>query len=245
MARRSFIVPATVHANTHALTAWTARTGGSQITDLLDASGAATATLVGTGADPLLFSGPADGTGALWLQLGELASAPRRKVTADDYPLADINAASSASVGTDFWFGYSDNLTAPGLFTFSGPVTDGDPFVTLSVDGQTVTFNESCVAVLSFEPGYDPDADATGSCVLYLAGTILSEPYLAADNEQMTTRIAASAVVDLLSGPIWTTPPMKITAGDTLQVGHAVNFGSGLITAHCYLGIVKLGSLPN
>lgn len=98
MARRSFIVPAVIHGHSHGITAWTARTGGTQVTDLLDSGGAATSTLTGSGYDPLTFSGPADGSGALWLQLSDAAGV-RRKITADDFPLADVTAVSVKSYG--------------------------------------------------------------------------------------------------------------------------------------------------
>lgn len=53
-------------------TVWTARTGGTQITDLLDANGAAVTT-VSALASPegmVLFSGPDDGTSVVWVDFG-------------------------------------------------------------------------------------------------------------------------------------------------------------------------------
>lgn len=65
-------------------TVWTARTGGTQITDLLDANGAPVTT-VSALASPegmVLFSGPDDGTSVVWVDFG----GGRVKMVASDAP---------------------------------------------------------------------------------------------------------------------------------------------------------------
>jgi hypothetical protein len=52
------------------LSAWTARTGGTQITDLRSSAGAVITTVTTDAAGAYLFQGPADGTSALWLDGG-------------------------------------------------------------------------------------------------------------------------------------------------------------------------------
>src|SRR6185503_138771 len=65
-------------------TCWTAETGGSQITDLVDnVRAGSTDGFISTDAlGEINFQGPADGTSALWIDFG----AGRFRVWADDLP---------------------------------------------------------------------------------------------------------------------------------------------------------------
>jgi len=52
------------------LTIWDARTGGTQITDLLDVDSAAVTVVTSDAAGLVVFYGPDGGTGTLWLDSG-------------------------------------------------------------------------------------------------------------------------------------------------------------------------------
>lgn len=75
-------------------TVWTAKTGGSQITDLQDADGDAMTT-IGVEAlksGYLQFQGPDDNTTTVWLETG---SGPRTKMVADYSALARLSALAT------------------------------------------------------------------------------------------------------------------------------------------------------
>lgn len=81
-------------------TVWTARTGGTQITDLLDANGAAVTT-VSALASPegmVLFSGPDDGTSVVWVDFG---GGRVKMVAHDGYPALDNGGDIAAAAVPD------------------------------------------------------------------------------------------------------------------------------------------------
>lgn len=63
-----FINPDGTPNPTATATAWTARTGGAQLTDLLDASGSATNVVSADNLGGFRFSGPDAYTGSVWVQ---------------------------------------------------------------------------------------------------------------------------------------------------------------------------------
>lgn len=77
------------------ITAWTAQTGGAQVTDLLDSAGAATSTLTADANGILDFSGPLTNpeTVSLWL---EVVSGLRQLITASDLGALLLSTATAA-----------------------------------------------------------------------------------------------------------------------------------------------------
>jgi len=95
-------------------TVWTARTGGTQITDLLDANGAPVTT-VSALASPegmVLFSGPDDGTSVVWVDFG---GGRVKMVAHDGYPALDNNGDIAAAAVPDL----SGTYVAVGSLVFN------------------------------------------------------------------------------------------------------------------------------
>src|SRR5574343_806559 len=75
------------------LTVWTARTGGTQVTDLLDADSVAATTVTSGGDGSVVFYGPDETRDTLWLSSGQGSRVAVR-------PVSILGTPAELAVGT-------------------------------------------------------------------------------------------------------------------------------------------------
>lgn len=188
-----------------AVTFWTAKTGGTQVTDIQTAAGGATspAGTIVTGSDGVVeFLGPDDGTAALWADAGStrvlmLATDDPSRMTALESGSATTAALTAeidrATAAEALLIPLTQKGAASGVASLDGSGTVPDAQIPASIarDAETTAAVAAHAAAADPHPVYMTAAEVSGSYA-----SVLGCPNPSGDITGATDRAAIQAVIN-------------------------------------------------